>query len=121
MNVINIQEQLETIDKMWTPKIAGELNDQHVKLTKLDGEFVMHHHDHEDELFLVIQGTLHIEFADTTKTIRPGEFIIIPRGIEHKPIAYEEVHIMLFEPATTLNTGNVNNERTVSTPERIDG
>ena len=94
-------------------RLAGELNGQHVRLVKLLGEFVWHHHDHEDEMFLVMRGLLRMRFRDREVTVGPGEFIIVPRGVEHLPVADEEVHVMLFEPAATVNTGNVRNERTV--------
>ncbi|MGD8359810.1 MAG: cupin domain-containing protein [Gemmatimonadota bacterium] len=97
----------------------GELNGQHVKLAKAKGEFVWHHHENEDELFLVLDGTLRLEFRDGAVTLGPGELYIIPRGVEHRPVASEEVHLLLFEPVSTLNTGNVRNERTVEHPRRI--
>jgi mannose-6-phosphate isomerase-like protein (cupin superfamily) len=112
MEKVNIQDKLDQFQDHWNPRIAGELNGQHVKLAKLKGEFIWHHHEHEDELFLVIKGTLKIEYRDRTEIINEGEFIIVPRGVEHKPVAEEEVHVMLFEPASTLNTGNIENERT---------
>jgi mannose-6-phosphate isomerase-like protein (cupin superfamily) len=98
---------------------VGELNGQHVKLAKAKGEFVWHHHENEDELFLVLDGTLRLEFRDGAVTLGPGELYIIPRGVEHRPVASEEVHLLLFEPVSTLNTGNVRNERTVEHPRRI--
>jgi mannose-6-phosphate isomerase-like protein (cupin superfamily) len=119
MEKINISEKLSQFSDYWNPRIVGELNNQHVKAVKLKGEFVWHHHDHEDELFLVIKGILKMEFRDKTVTINPGEFIIVPRKVEHKPVADEEVEILLFEPATTLNTGNIENERTRKELERI--
>ena len=112
INVINIQEKLATFNEYWKPHVVGELNGQLVKVAKLKGEFVMHHHDNEDELFQVIKGVLKMEMEDQVLTIHPGEFIIVPKGVPHRPIAEEEVHIMLFEPATTLNTGNVENNFT---------
>ncbi len=112
MNTVNIKDKLSNIQDHWNPRIAGELNGQHVKLAKLKGEFIWHHHEHEDELFLVIKGKLKIEFRDCIEEINEGEFIIVPKGVEHKPVADEEVHVMLFEPASTLNTGNIKNERT---------
>jgi mannose-6-phosphate isomerase-like protein (cupin superfamily) len=99
--------------------VAGELNGQQVKLAKVKGAFVWHHHQNEDELFLVLKGVLTLEFRDGSVTLNPGEFFIVPRGVEHRPIAEEEVHLLMFEPASTLNTGNVRNERTVDTPEPI--
>ncbi len=112
MEKINIAEKLSQFTDHWNPRIIGELNGQLVKATKLKGEFFWHHHEHEDELFLVVKGTLKMEFRDRTEIINPGEFIIVPRGVEHKPVAEEEVELLLFEPASTLNTGNVENERT---------
>jgi mannose-6-phosphate isomerase-like protein (cupin superfamily) len=119
MDKVNISEKLSQFSDYYNPRIIGELNSQHVKAVKLKGEFVWHHHDHEDELFLVIQGKLIMEFRDKTVEVTPGEFIIVPKGVEHKPVAHEETHILLFEPATTLNTGNVQNERTRKTLEKI--
>ena len=103
---VNIKNKLDIFSEHWSPKIVGELNAQHVKLAKLKGEFVWHKHDNEDELFYVIKGTLQIEFRDRIETINENEFIIISKGIEHKPIANEEVSVMLFEPASTINTGD---------------
>ncbi len=119
MEKVSIQQKLSLFNDHWNPRIVGELNGQQVKAAKLKGEFFFHHHDHEDELFLVIKGTLKMEFLDRTEIINEGEFIIVPRGVEHKPIAEEEVHILLFEPATTLNTGNVENDRTKRELEKI--
>lgn len=105
---VNLDEKLSLFNEFWTPKIIGELNGQHVKLAKFNGEFVWHKHDHEDEMFFVIKGVLKIEFRDQTIEIKPNEFLIIPRGVEHKPMAMEgEVSVMLFEPNTTLNTGDM--------------
>ncbi len=117
--VINLASKLASIDAYWTPKIVGELNQQHVKIAKLKGDFVAHKHDDEDELFYVIEGQLHIELEAETLTVNAGEFVIIPRGVTHRPFAPEEVSILLFEPATTLNTGDVRNELTVENPDRI--
>ena len=119
MKKVNIEEKLDTFSDHWNPRIIGELNGQYVKAVKLKGEFVWHHHDNEDELFLVIKGTLKMEFRDRIEEVNEGEFIIVPRSVEHKPVANEEVHILLFEPASTLNTGNVENEKTRKTLERI--
>jgi len=119
MEKVNIAEKLSLFSDHWNPRIIGELNGQHVKAVKLQGEFVWHHHDHEDELFLVIKGKLKMEFKDKTVEINPGEFIIVPRKIEHKPVADEEVQILLFEPASTLNTGNVENEKTRKHLEKL--
>ncbi len=115
---VNLKEKFTLFDERWSPKIVGELNGQHVKLVKLYGEFVWHHHELEDELFLVLSGRLRMDFRDRRVWVEPGEFIIVPRGVEHRPVAEEEVHVMLFEPATTLNTGNVRNDLT-ATEERI--
>lgn len=111
-NKVNIAKKLAQVNEHWSPHIVGELNGQQVKVAKLKGEFVWHHHDDEDELFYVVKGRLRIEFRDDEVILDPGEFIIVPRGVEHRPVAEEEVHIMLFEPASTLNTGNVVNDRT---------
>jgi len=121
MQVVSIEEQLGTLAGYWNPLIVGELNGQVVKVVKLKGEFVMHHHDNEDEMFMVVQGNLTIEFGDCNKEITKGEFIIIPKGVKHKPVAKEEVHVLLFEPMSTLNTGNISNEMTVTKPKRMDG
>jgi mannose-6-phosphate isomerase-like protein (cupin superfamily) len=112
-NKINLQKILESIDEYWSPRIAGELNDSYVKLAKLKGEFVWHHHEIEDELFLVVHGKLVIKLRDQEIELEPGEMVIIPKGVEHKPIAMEEVHILLLELKSTINTGNVQNEHTV--------
>ena len=112
MKKINISQKLAQFKDHWNPRIIGELNHQHVKLAKLKGEFIWHKHDDEDEMFLVLKGTLKIAFRDRVEIIRENEIIIVPKGVEHKPIAEEEVSIMLFEPATTINTGDLDNERT---------
>lgn len=112
MNKVNISEKFSQFSDHFHPRIIGELNGQHVKAVKTLGEFVWHHHDNEDEMFLVVRGTLKMEFRDKVVEVYPGEFIIVPRGVEHKPVADDEVHIILFEPASTLNTGNVENEMT---------
>jgi len=119
MEKINLMEKFSTFGDHWKPKIAGELNGQQVKLVKFLGPFVWHHHDNEDELFLVVRGRFRMEFRDRDVWLEPGEFLIVPRGVEHRPVADEEVHVLLFEPATTLNTGNVRNERTVEALERV--
>jgi mannose-6-phosphate isomerase-like protein (cupin superfamily) len=119
MPAVNLAEKFAKFQDYWNPRILGELNDCHVKAVKIKGEFVWHHHDHEDELFLVVQGTLRMRFRDREELIREGEFIIVPRGVEHLPVADEEVHIILLEPKTTLNTGNIENERTVRELEHI--
>lgn len=112
MKKVDINEKLSMINDYWNPRIVGELNGQHLKLVKMKGEFVWHKHDNEDELFLVIDGKLKIEFRDKTIELDKNEFIIIPKGIEHRPLAEEEVSVMLFEPVTTLNTGDIRNEFT---------
>lgn len=111
INVINISEKLSLFKEYWNPKIVGELNDHKVQVVKLKGEFVWHHHNHEDELFLVIKGKLTIHFRDRDIEVNQGEFVIIPHPIEHKPEAKEEAHIILIEPQNTLNTGNVTNSK----------
>jgi mannose-6-phosphate isomerase-like protein (cupin superfamily) len=116
---VNLSEKLTQIQEYWDPHIVGELNGQHVKLAKLKGDFIWHSHQNEDELFLVLEGVLRLELRDGMVTLKPGEFYIVPRGVEHRPIAEEEVHLLMFEPASTLNTGNVRNERTVNKPQRI--
>lgn len=112
MNAINLKQKLSSFQETWTPKIIGELNGQQVKLAKLKGEFVWHAHENEDELFYVVKGSLIIELRDTIITLNEGEMYIVPRGVEHKPIAHEEVHIMLFEPAVIKHTGDVEHELT---------
>jgi mannose-6-phosphate isomerase-like protein (cupin superfamily) len=114
---VNIQDKLRAFSDYWNPRIAGELNGQCVKLVKLTGEFIWHSHDHEDEMFMVISGQLKMELRDDTLYLDPGEFVIIPKGTEHKPVADSEVHVMLFEPAGTLNTGNQQNH---FTKEKLD-
>jgi mannose-6-phosphate isomerase-like protein (cupin superfamily) len=112
MDKINLLEKFSRFEDTWSPKIVGELNGQQAKLVKLHGEFIWHKHDHEDELFLVVKGVLKIEFHDRTEVLHEHEMLIVPRGVEHKPVAENEVWVLLFEPATTLNTGNIKNERT---------
>jgi mannose-6-phosphate isomerase-like protein (cupin superfamily) len=116
---INLAEKFSLFTDHWSPKIAGELNGQQVKLVKFKGEFVWHHHEQEDELFYVVKGSFDMHFRDKIVTVNEGEFIIVPHGVEHKPVAAEEVHVMLFEPATTLNTGNTENEKTVKELKHI--
>ena len=116
---VNVEEKLSLFSEHWSPKIAGEINDFAVKLVKLQGEFVWHHHDVEDEMFFVIKGRLLMKLRDQDLWLDEGEFVIIPHGVEHMPVAPEEVHLMLFEPKETLNTGNVQNERTVANPDKI--
>jgi mannose-6-phosphate isomerase-like protein (cupin superfamily) len=119
MEKVNIREKMSQFQDHWNPRIIGELNGQHVKAVKLKGEFVWHHHDNEDELFLVISGRLRMEFRDKTVEVNEGEFIIVPRKVEHRPVALDDVEILLFEPAATLNTGNIENERTRKQLEKI--
>jgi mannose-6-phosphate isomerase-like protein (cupin superfamily) len=119
MDKVNLGAKLALFDEYWSPKIVGELNGQQVKVAKLKGEFIWHHHDVEDELFLVIKGRLVIKLRDRDVTLEEGEFIIVPRGVEHKPVAAEEAHVLLFEPTGTLNTGSVQSERTVAENETI--
>ncbi len=119
MEKVDLAAKLSLIAEYWSPRIVGELNGQEVKIAKLKGEFVWHHHEHEDELFLVLAGRLTLRFRDRQVALSPGEFLIVPRGVEHQPVADEEAHVLLFEPSGTLNTGNVQNERTVGRPERL--
>jgi mannose-6-phosphate isomerase-like protein (cupin superfamily) len=119
MNVVNLEEKLAQVKEHWHPTIVGELNHDFVKVVKFHGEFVFHHHEHEDEMFLVIKGTMRMRFRDREVLVRPGEFIIVPKGVEHMPVAEEEVHVVLIEPSTTLNTGNVRNERTLESLARL--
>ena len=116
---VNLTEMFGRFHEYWKPKIVGEVNDSLVKLVKFQGEFVWHHHDHEDELFLVVKGRMRMDLRDRQVIVGPGEFIIIPHGVEHKPVAEEETEVLLFEPNSTLNTGNVSNERTVPELERL--
>lgn len=116
---VNIREKFARFSDYWSPKIVGELNGQQVKAVKLLGEFVWHHHDHEDEMFMVIKGLLKMEFRDKTVEVGEGEFIIVPKKVDHRPVAENEVQILLFEPASTLNTGDVENERTKKNLEKI--
>ena len=119
MEIVNLQQKFTKFSEHYKPHIIGEVNDCYVKVVKLKGEFIWHHHDHEDELFLVVKGTLRMQFRDHESIIREGEFVIVPRKVEHKPVADEEVHLVLIEPKSTLNTGNVTNERTVARLESI--
>ena len=116
---VNLAQNLARIGAHWEPKVVGELNGQQVKLVKFLGPFVWHHHVDEDELFYVVKGRFRMEFRDRTVWVGQGEFLIVPRMVEHRPVADEEVEVMLFEPATTLNTGNVRNERTRDLLERL--
>ena len=120
MEKVNVAQKLSTFSDYFNPRVAGELNGQQVKLVKFQGEFVWHHHDNEDELFYVVKGSFDMHLRDKIITINAGEFLIMPRGVEHKPVAKEEVEIMLFEPATTLNTGNItDSDLTVIELEKI--
>jgi mannose-6-phosphate isomerase-like protein (cupin superfamily) len=119
MQTVNLNEKFSKFTNYCNPRILGEVNDCHVKAVKLKGEFLWHHHENEDELFLVVKGTLRMKFRDREAIVGEGEFIIVPRGVEHMPVADEEVHIVLIEPKSTLNTGNVISDRTVSQLERL--
>ena len=119
MNKINIKDKLSLFSDHWNPRIVGALNGQHVKLVKFKGEFVWHKHDYEDELFYVLEGSFNMEFRDRTVTLEQGEMIIVPMGVEHRPVAPQEVSVLLFEPAGTLNTGDVHSEQTKTTLEQI--
>ena len=119
MQKVNLAEKFAQFNTHWDPKIVGELNGQHVKLAKLKGEFLWHHHDDEDELFLVVKGQLLMKFRDKDVVLNEGEFIIVPKGVEHLPVADEEVHVLLFEPTGTLNTGNQRSEKTVDKLESL--
>lgn len=119
MSKVNLAEKLSRFDEHWSPRLVAQVNETDVKLVKLQGEFVWHHHDREDELFLVLKGRLLMQFRDREEWIEPGEFIVVPHGVEHRPVAPEEVHLMLIEPRGTLNTGNVVNERTVPVIEPV--
>ena len=119
MEKINLLEKFALFDDHFSPKLVGQINDTAVKLVKFDSEFVWHHHESEDEMFFVVRGSFEMQFRDRTIRLEPGEFLIVPRGVEHCPKATEEVWVMLIEPASVLNTGNVFNERTVANLERI--
>ena len=119
MQGIDLREKFATFSEHWSPRIVAELNGQHVKLVKFRGEFVWHRHEIEDELFLVHRGRFRMEFRDRIVELGPGEMIVVPRGVEHRPVADDEVEVVLFEPAGTLNTGNVLDERTVREPTRV--
>jgi mannose-6-phosphate isomerase-like protein (cupin superfamily) len=121
MNKVNLAQAFAGFREQCHPKVAGDINEMQIKLVKLQGEFIWHHHDHEDELFLVFKGRLTMKFRDRTVEVEPGEFIIVPHGVEHCPYAEEETEIILFEPKSTLNTGNVENERTVRELDRVGG
>jgi mannose-6-phosphate isomerase-like protein (cupin superfamily) len=119
MDKVNLMEKFALFDQQWSPKVVAELNGQQVKLVRFTGPFVWHHHEAEDEMFLVVRGRFRMEFRDRHVWLEPGEFIVVPRGVEHRPVADEEALVVLFEPASTLNTGNVRDERTLPTLERI--
>jgi mannose-6-phosphate isomerase-like protein (cupin superfamily) len=119
MEAVNLSDKFSRFSDYFNPRVIGELNDSHVKAVKFQGEFIWHHHDNEDELFLVVKGTLRMKFRDREAVVNPGEFIIVPKGTEHCPVADQEVHVVLIEPKSTLNTGNITNERTVAQLERI--
>jgi len=119
MDKVNLIEKFSIFSEHWSPKIVGELNGQHIKLVKFKGEFVWHHHDDEDEMFYVVKGNFNMEFRDKNVILNEGEFLIVPKGVEHRPVAAEEVWVMLFEPASTLNTGNVMIEKTNQELESI--
>ncbi len=119
VEAVNLEEKFNLFNDYWNPRIVGELNDFHVKLVKVKGEFVWHHHEEEDEMFLVVKGRLLIRLRDRDIWLNEGEFTIIPKGVEHMPCADEEVHIMLLEPKSVVNTGNVQDEHTVTEPKRI--
>jgi mannose-6-phosphate isomerase-like protein (cupin superfamily) len=116
---VNLADELARIPELWSPRIVAELNGQHVKLARLHGEFVWHHHEDADELFYVVEGRLILQLRDREVILDPGEIFVVPRGVEHRPVAPEEARVLLFEPAGTLNTGNVREERTVDEPERL--
>jgi mannose-6-phosphate isomerase-like protein (cupin superfamily) len=119
MEKVNLAQKFASFSEYWSPKIAGEVQDMHVKLAKLKGEFVWHQHENEDEMFFIVKGRLLLKFRDRDVWLEEGEFLVVPRGVEHLPIAEEEVHLLMFEPKGTLNTGNIQSERTVANPEQI--
>ncbi|MCH7596116.1 MAG: cupin domain-containing protein [Planctomycetes bacterium] len=119
MEKINLKEKFATFHEHWTPKIVGDVGDCHIKLAKLKGEFVWHLHENEDEMFLVVKGNLRIKLRDGDVTVHEGEFVVVPRGVEHLPIADREAHVLLVEPRSTINTGDVVNDRTIRRPDRI--
>ena len=119
MDKVNLMQKFALFAEQWSPKVVGELNGQQVKLVRFTGPFVWHHHDNEDEMFLVVKGQLRMKFQDHEEVVRPGEFIIVPRGVEHLPVSDEETEVLLFEPKSTLNTGNVTNERTLAELEKL--
>lgn len=115
MEKVNLAEKFSQISDYWQPAVAGQVNDSQIRLVKLKGAFIWHHHEQEDEMFFVVQGRLCIQFRDRDVFLEPGEFLIIPKGVEHRPVAEQEVHVMLVEPDSTVNTGNITNERTRDT------
>ena len=119
MTAINLEQKLSLFDDLWNPRVVAELNGQQVRLAKISGEFVWHSHEHEDELFMVLKGTLRLQFRDHEVLLRQGEILVVPAGVEHRPVADEEVHLLLFEPASTLNTGDATDSRTRETLSRI--
>ncbi len=120
MEKVNLAEKFSRFDESWSPKIVGEVQGMHVKIAKLKGEFIWHHHENEDELFFVVKGRLLLKFRDREVWIEPGEFLVVPRGVEHCPVAEDEVHLLMIEPAGTLNTGNVtDSDKTVAQPDRL--
>ena len=119
MDVVNLAEKFAAFEEKWSPRVVAELNGQHVRLAKLEGSFIWHQHPNEDELFLVVHGRLTLRLRDRDVVLNPGELFVVPRGVEHLPIAEEECHVLLFEPASTLNTGDVENERTIRELGRI--
>jgi len=119
MEKVNLSKKLSLFSEHWQPKIVGELNEQHVKLVKFKGEFIWHSHQAEDEFFLVLKGKMDMMLRDQHIELHEGEFFIVSKGVDHKPVAEEEVHVLLFEPISTLNTGDVDSERSVRDPERI--
>ena len=119
MDKVTLASKFASFSEHWSPKIVGELNGQHVKIVKFAGEFVWHHHDDEDEMFLVHRGRFRMELRDREIELQAGDFLIVPRGVEHRPVADQEVEVILFEPAGTLNTGNIQSDRTVAKPARI--
>ena len=119
MDKVNLEKKFDLFNDYWSPKIVGELNGQYVKLAKLKGEFMRHHHDDEDELFLVVKGQLTIELRDKDIVLKKGEFFIVPRGVEHRPVAEEEAQVLLFEPKSTLNTGSAGGAQTIEKPQEI--
>jgi mannose-6-phosphate isomerase-like protein (cupin superfamily) len=119
MQKVNLAEKFALFAEQWSPRIVGELNGQHVKLVKFAGEFVWHKHDDEDELFLVVKGRFRMDLREQSIWVEEGEFLVVPKGVEHRPAAVAEVQVLLFEPASTLNTGDVRDERTVDAPARI--